>query len=384
MIWKHSFALTLCLLLAACGPVPDAAAPAETPTPDTRPTAQVDIVGTPSAIPATENATPDPLAALAPEIRDLFTAQNVAYELGGNGEMRVNLADTVSKESITIENITHTETNDGLAKNILTATNKEDGSRLVHVEGFGWIKDKEMNFTDPNTLTEVPENWPNRAINTLAALQNSENPRIPENAVDPHFYYTIGGWGGNMGYLSYESYTFDEEAAFTKETKPFAYSGFIKRGDQVIFVMTSKNPTPENKDQLINLLFGMDLNVYEEFLQKLPSGATRIENIILKNHNQLVAGILPPTEIDGVGIGYNPEAFVIYKGMTPNIGIARLPEQKDIMGLFDANDKVNIFEALKAGDPVSVRVSVLPKELSDYTLLTAVGDWGSAFLGPKY
>ncbi|MEW5830228.1 MAG: hypothetical protein AB1846_15140, partial [Chloroflexota bacterium] len=352
--------------------------------PDARPTAQVDIVGTPSAIPATENATPDPLAALAPEIRDLFTAQNVAYEPGGNGEMKVNLADTVSKESITIENITHSEINDGLAKQILTATDKETGERLVHVEGFGWVKDTEINFTDPNILTEVPESWPNRAINTLAALHYSENPRIPENAVDPHFYYTIGGWGGNMGYLSLFHYQADDEAKFTKETKPFVYSGFIKRGDQVIFVMTSKNPTPENEDQLINLLFGMDLNVYEELLQKLPSGATRIENIILKNHNQLVAGILPPTEIEGVGINFNAETFVYYKGMTPNTGIARLTEQKDIMELFDANDKANIFEALKVGEPVSVRVTTLPPKLSDFILLTAIGDWGmGTFMGPK-
>jgi hypothetical protein len=168
----------------------ETAVPSAIPIPTSTPT-QVELT-----------STPDPLKGLDPEIRELFSAQNVGFEAGADGSLKVDLADTPSKESITIENITHTKTNDGLSQNILTATSKEDGSRMVHIEGFGWVKDMEFNFTDPNTLTVVPENWPNRAINTLAALHYSENPRIPENAVDPQFNINIGGFGGNMGSLS--------------------------------------------------------------------------------------------------------------------------------------------------------------------------------------
>ena len=220
--------------------------------------------------PGTETA---PAAGLnvIPDIQKFLADHKVPYTVGVDGSATIDLADTSIKEKITVERISVTQTNDGLAKEILTGYNKEDSSRVVFVENYGWVKD--INIGTPENLTPIPFEYVETGVlNTLASLHYQENPTIPAGAIDPQYWLQGGGSkevGGYAGMLSPIPVDNSKEIIFTRSTKPYGaptlWLEFSKDGQNfVTIVQPAKNPSPENKKQIINFNWTFDKDRFDQ------------------------------------------------------------------------------------------------------------------------
>ncbi len=166
-----------------------------------------------------------------------------------------------------------TQTNDGLAKEILIGYNKEDGSRVVFVENYGWVKD--INPGTPEKRTKVPyEYFGSGVINTLAALHYQENPTIPEGAIEPQYWLKCSGSqeiSGYLGFLGLMPYWADNAVRFTRSAKPYGaptlWLEFSKDGKNFVTVVQPyKNPDKANgkPNQLINLNWTFDKDRFDQ------------------------------------------------------------------------------------------------------------------------
>lgn len=191
--------LALSFLLAACGNMATLVPP--TPTNTLLPT----------VIPTIKSSETPASPVLSPEyasLQTLFDAENIPYKISDN-KIIIDDASTSTIEKIVLnpESGKITKTNDGLAKNIITAvdTNK---NRMVFVEGLGWVKDVKPSESSLQKPIKIPLSWTedknkilNTALNTITALHYAENPTITPDAVDPNDWITVNYYGGPVLFL---------------------------------------------------------------------------------------------------------------------------------------------------------------------------------------
>ncbi len=361
------FTLVFLGLLAACSPTAKNIIYTLTPPPGTE------------TAPAGLNVTPD--------VQKFLADHKVPYTTGVDGSATIDLADTSTTEKRAVEKISVTQTNDGLAKEILTGYNKEDGSRVVFVENYGWVKDIDIASSTPENPLKVPFEWTQDTgvLNTLVALHYSESPTIAPDAVNPHYYININWYGSFAPYLSFDYINCnsnDPEATFTKAQKPFTWSGFFKttasQGKEiVILVQTRKNPTEINKKQLINLFFGLDGETFQQMIEKkVKDGRSLIRLYIDDDYVQLSGVIPPPKEFP-----WN-STTLSFARQRENPTVLGLQKQGELFSLLEEEDiikaKITALQNKESGSSnldYFVRIQSIPSKMALKILLPAFEGW---------
>lgn len=341
--------------------------------------------------------------ALDPKVQELFTSQDVEYQVGENGSIQVDLYDTATSEKIVLESFERVDNNDGSNPNILTAKDQE-GNTYAYNPEHGWfmVPDIYTNAAEAQDLqkyTEVNEDYfSDGRANIVTALEYSKNPTIAADAVKPHYWINSMWARDGVSYLSLFP-SADAGAAqkkwpdllspFTSENKPFAWTGFyhvkLGTGESVYVVArTSLNPTENNPNELINLFFGYDQATYEKLASPtLNGGANELTDIVMHNAEIAVGDIvailrLPTSLPDGRSPSFNPHAAVMNE---PSPTVGNLQKPGELVSFFAPEDQARIFavyaNAMKAAEtnsydeanPFIAPLDSLPSELSRYILL---------------
>ncbi len=270
---KHSYRIVsltvlVCILLTACA--------AKTTLIPITSTIQISATSLPSP-------TPEPTTVPQLSNLDMKTALGDApYTVAADGNAQITTKDT--NQNVEIVKAAVVNTDFGLANHIITGFDKEN-NRYVYTEGYGWVKD--INAGTPEQRTQVPYEWFGaNVVNTLASLHYQDNPTIPPNAITPQWWLKAGGSQEIGGYDAILSLIPNDTGllfqngnwtgSWTKSTKPYGspvlWLEFSKDGKGfVTAVQPNKNPTLDNKKQLINMNWTFDQDTFD---QKQVKGVT--------------------------------------------------------------------------------------------------------------
>lgn len=386
--------------------------------------------------------TPNAVSSLAPEVQELFDSQQVKYETGDNGSIIIDLYDTTGVEKISPESFQRVDTQDGLNPSILTAKDTE-GNTYAYNPEHGWFKVPEVynpatsfdwfkisqearkNLPSNPYLDELnkqlyPENYPEitedfvtdgrLSITVALHYQNlPEDQKISQNAPRGQYWVSYD-WGGkildiglipagNVGDAiinypeEYENshYIIDSNYLDYPEFNipaPFIFGGLWKvrlnTGEYLYGIGTiQKNPTENNPNQLINLLYGFDQEGFETAAKTIYCGRSDLLlelhtliwgqnqlSIIVRPPEQLPDGSIPPFDVNG---GNEYFSFI---GPNPTLGSRQGPGE--LISLFPEEDQAEILRVLVEGfkSPNNINIEAplngLPTEFAKRILFARI------------
>lgn len=308
----------------------------------------------------TSKSTESPTPSISAEYQDLQTlldAQNAFYTLQ-NGKIVIDDYSTSFKENIVLnpESGKVIQTNDGLAKEIGTALDT-DNNRMVYIKGYGWVKDVDPSQSTLDKRIKIPFSWAkddrnvsNTVLNTIVGLHYAENPTISSDAAIPHYWINVGFYGGPVLYLAFEptvidTLSVDPQTAFSKNRKPFAWTGFFEttapNGKNIIILaQTRKNPTSENPNQLINMFAAFDKETYERYKEE-QGDTSVIPWMIYHDENDLGMVFSPPIGFKWAG------GDLWFAKQYPNPTVAELNKQGEIFSLLSIEDQKTVVGKMK-------------------------------------
>ncbi len=383
---KRIVLLFLLLSLTACS----STVPATTP---------LAITVSPTLETSTPSPTPKPSETPTPSIRPeyqslqtLLDNQKATYSLQ-DGIIVIDDYSTSSKENIALnpESGKVIKTNDGLVKEIVTAVDT-DNNRMVFIKGYGWVKDVDSSQSTLDNRIKIPFSWAkddrkvlNTVLNTIVGLHYAENPTISSDAALPHYWVNVGFYGGPVLYLAFEptvinTLVVDPQTAFSKDRKPFAWTGFFEttapNGKNIIILaQTRKNPSSENSNQLINMFAAFDEETYERY-KKEQGDTSVIPWMIYHDEHDLGMVFSPPVGFEWTGGG------LWFAKQYPNPTVAELNKQGEIFSLLSLKDQKTVVDKMKklttgdyAKEDFTTRIESIPPQFALKIFYPAFTSW---------
>jgi len=284
---------------------------------------------------------------------DMKTALGDApYTVAPDGNAQITTKDT--NQTVEIVKAEVVKTNDGIATGVKLVYDK-DGNQYFFATGLdkdgkptdvGWFKKIEI-----TSGMQIPAAYVENqaALNTLFSLNYNENPTISPNAVDPHYYVNVDVNNIRINFQS-EGSTKDQfrpvDTKFAKATQPFTEPivlNYVDSQGQEFFILvrTMKNPTSENKNQLINMFYWISKSRYD-VLSNLPEDyMMNLKNIIKKNTFDIAPVLISPEEINGIQIPWDPNNW---QGMDKfkDPQVAGMQTRGDLLSFLPLQDQVDI------------------------------------------
>lgn len=247
------------------------------------PTAEATSSPTPTPIPEVQSLN------VAPEVKAVLDAQKAPYKVSESGEAII----TVSGKEVVLKNLVDTKTDFGLAEDILNGVDA-DGTRYLFTEKGGWAKVIEPGTPEKRTKVDYKD-FENGTVNASATLLYQKNPTIPEGAIDPQWWLQAGANGVlRQVTLTLMPLDWTKLAPFDGKTKPNGdptlWLEFSKDGkDFVTDVQPNNNPSPENKNQKINMNWTYDGDRYNQVGPNIDD----LNDFVINNKVSLTALLEP-------------------------------------------------------------------------------------------
>ena len=379
--------MLLLFFLTACA-APTSIKPA---TPTTTVTAT--SIALPSPNPTLPAPTAEPVLKVTPEVQVVLDSQKAEYAVNADGKAIIDLKNTEEEENFVLEEIGHIPTNDGLAKDILAGTDQE-GNRYIFVESYGWVKDIDFSNSSINNPVEI--SWELvkhlEILNVMFALHYAENPTISPDAVEPRYWANVFRNNAYIGLqpMAAETGTSeDQNTKFAESSKPYSDCRFIKvtspsGQDVIIIARNQKNPTLDDKKQIINLFHWMSKSRYDDLNGIIGSNnVSLLEDFLINNKQELASVLIPPSYIEGIKIPWN---FNDWKdtGLRQDPLIASMQVRGELISLMPVDTQKDLLQIIasfyggakfKDGRVYSVRLESLPTEFALKPLLANFETW---------
>ncbi len=316
---------------------------------------------------AVATATEKPLN-VTPEVKAVIDAQKAPYKVNESGEAII----MVRGKEVVLKNLVDTKTDFGLAQDILNGVDA-DGTRYLFTEKGGWAKVIEPGTPEKRTKVFYKD-FENGVVNASAALLYAQNPTIPKGAIDPQWWVTAGGSkeiGGYIGQLTLMPLDNNKLVTFKKSTQPYGsptlWLEFSKDGKSfVTAVQPNKNPSSENKNQLINMNWTFDKDrfdqkqkgVVDDLVDYLVNGKVSFRSLIAADSSR-------PSVLDRATYLYGPDGA---------FDSQHIQKQGEILSLFTSDEQMAIKAVWEKDATVAwgqipnseadVKIAVLPQDLS--------------------
>lgn len=305
-----------------------------------------------------------------------------------------------TNQSVEIVRAVDVKTNDGLAKDIKTGYDK-DNNRFIYVENYGWVKDIDLSTATVESPLEI--SWElashQETLNTIFALHYAENPTISPNAVEPHYWINVDG--SNNIYLGFQSIGASSliyppygnpgklDTKFNNSDKFFTQFKILQstnpQGQKfAILGGTFKNPTKENKDQLINLFDWMGKARFDELVNLPANYMMNMTNLINNNTLDIAPVLAPPATANGIPIPWDPSAWKD-SAKRSDPAVAGLQKPGELLSLFTNQEQQDILKIIaffhggpifEDGHTASILVEKIPEGFALRPLLINLETWG--------
>ena len=375
------FVALLAFALTSCdSPAPKIIATPVLPTTDV--TAQVATAAVPTAKATETNISINPGYE---SVKKIFDTRGISYSIS-HGKIFIDNSDTQEKEKILLsaESGKIIETNDGIAKEIITA-NDESGNRYLYVDGHGWVKDVDISNSSFDNPITIPESWikindkKHTALNTLTALHYQDNPTIPQDAPDPKEWISVNYYGGPVLFLDFKplnSVQVDPDYDPEEAMKSFDYSGVyevnLSNGGKISIIgQTRNNPSSENENQLINLFAAFDGQTVDAINEQQGDHSV-LKEIFESKKKDLVFVFSPPNNFDW------PGSNLSFANQPQNPHVVNLNKQGEIFALLNNTDQMAILSKLgseRVASDYSTIIQSIPNEFALRIFYSAILGW---------